>query len=226
MQLTYVQKMVIVVVAVGLVLAIPVYVVACMAFQRTTTQDTRVTNIEGREERYITSVSTTLLTPSSYVDVAVKFEYYYKKSEHKVRLVVSLPDGYPYSASDTSDSSSVTAYGILPLWAMTLDENSSVQPGTYLVKSIGYFGDIGDTVSYLIMSLENSNATDPQGTWALNSDTDSITSASIWLGQEECWYSFSDDLQRCFADEIGELKYRLTTAVDIAAWDAQYDALN
>ncbi len=226
MALTYVQKMVLVVVAVGLLLAIPLYVIAPMAFQRTVTQDRRITNIEGREERYITTVESVLATPSSYADVAVNFDYYYRKAEHSVRLVVTLPDGYPQAAAypGTSDSSSVTALAVLPLFAMTLDERSDQQPGTYLVQAVGVYGYVGDSVSYLVMSLENSNATDPQGTWALSSDNGAITDANIYLGQQECYYNFNST--HCFADKIGELVYMLTAPVDLAAWGAQYDALD
>ncbi len=227
MALTYVQKMVIVVVVVGLALVIPLYVIAPMAFQRTDTQNTRIRSIEGREERYITTVESVVSAPSNLAGIALAFDYHYKKAENRVRLVVSLPNGYLISAVGSSDSATVNALAVLPEWAMTIEPLYDVPAGTYFAKGVGVYATVGNPdlgLSYLVMQLDNENATDPLGTWTLHSDDDTINNNDVWLGQNGCWLNVNET--HCLRDVIGELVFFLSSPVDITAWNAQYDALN
>jgi hypothetical protein len=184
---------------------------------------TDVVDIEREgEERYITTIIAPIAQPTVYIGVNLSFAYYYKKSEHQVRVAINLLDGYPESAIDSNgDSHSVTATSILPAWACHVDPLSgAVSMAVTLASSAG----VDTTAQKLLnrMFLENVVATN--GFWAAYVEGTDMTGHGVHLGVSECVFNYNSGTDTCLPDYVGEMVFDILAPVDITAWNAQWDA--
>jgi hypothetical protein len=208
----------------ALILPVALYIVAPWAYNNTVTLNSKVIGLRGREERYITTVNTVIVAPTSLAGVPLQFVYFYKKDEGRVRAVVILPVGYSQDAANTpSDSTTVDAIGVLPLWAITVDPLSDGVLASFSITTVGYYGtSSGATGLVSAMFLTNGNHDGIQGLWAFQAVDGTIFDSTVFLGVDSCGIRYNATY--CFSDFIGEFIFRLFTPVDLAAWGAQYDA--
>jgi hypothetical protein len=174
-------------------------------------------------ERYIETVTTLLTQPTGYNETSIAFALFYTKNESRVRVVITLPEGYLLSAADTVNADLFEAVAVLPAWACRVDARSDVAFSSWIVKSRGgfYFStdSIDDNHSQKQTSLDNNPG--DQGSWQASELTEDFIGNTVWLGVNECG-NYNET--HCFADFVAELVLTLSYQPDIDAWDAQYDA--
>ncbi len=202
-------------IVIGLVLlatvAVPIYVVGSMA----------LAYVE-RQERFIVSVSSTIVFPTSYAGVAIKVDYYYKKDAKRLRVVASLPTGYPLTAfDDTADTPIVVAAGVLPEWACRLQPLADGNDGAYSL----FAADTGMFLYHEVYQpptvMQLTNRPSALGELAFYDGIDTILGDVPVLGNANC--QVGDDVN-CAPDTIGELVAYLHGAADVKAWATHYDA--
>lgn len=209
-----------------LVAAVPVYIVSSLAF-------VRVQSLRAHEERLLATVVTNITSSglagtSSYDGVGVKFVWYYTKSIGRVRVVISLPDGYSYDAGfGPLTDALIIAEDILPAWACYNHPESDGTFGTWFVEGTGYYGAVSadSPVKPIVVALNN-NPTDSKGVLTIASSFHaSLASYHVLLGQSQCSYLYNDTAEECLPDIIGEVAFVLPTVLDKSTWDAKYDAV-
>jgi hypothetical protein len=178
----------------------------------------------AHQERYITTQRTVIDTPASYAGVKIDFAYYYKKDENRLRVVVTLPEGYPLTAGNTvSDARLISAHNTLPAWAAHTDKRVSYDIGySYSFNDVGEYAQLDDDFAVVVYMYVN-NDVDTQGYWEIgpNDNTVDTTGNSYWLSSTFC---APDDGTKCLDHYIGELTFRFNAAVDRTAWGLKYDA--
>ncbi len=174
---------------------------------------------DDHQERYITTVHSSIDEPTSYAGVKLDFAYHYKKDENRVRVAISLSDGYPYSAAtDLSDTPTVNANNVLPTWACHANPLSSDDTASFMAQ-------VSDTtISGWIANSRLINTPDGNGYWQLNWVDDSFFEEELYLGMSECSKNYDDDAEMCLADFLLTMEFRLLSPIDITAWGAKYDA--
>jgi len=213
-------KALIIAVAITLVVAVPIYVGGWMAFVAS-----------AHQERFIQDVATTFDHPTVLAGTKLVASYYYKKDEHRVRVVFTVPNGYSYD--DTWNVGYADAVAILPDWACRLNPLSDGTYASLTVASIGLFtqNDDDDTVDETVIELDNNP--DSQGYFYLYSGASeqTLSGNTVYLGpnfnfndlQAGCDSNYVDATNTCLDTYIGEFSFRLTAPKDITAWNAQFD---
>jgi hypothetical protein len=176
-------------------------------------------------ERKVASVTTTIAQPTSYAGVKIHFDYYYRKEEGRVRVVITLPEGVPFSAgNDPADSIDMYADGVLPEWAcFNYPGSDDSNDDSFLLEDVGtYLYSDTDLDNPVIMNLFN--LVSAQGRWLLYKfDGDSFVGSYLYLGNSMC-SQWDDDTETCLDFFISEHTFRLPSAKDRQAWGEQYDA--
>ncbi len=193
------------------VVAIPVYVVSSLAY------DTAVTH--AHQERLIMTVSTVLTKPTGYAGVKLNVAYYYKKDEYRVRVVATLPNGYPIDAGVNVDFPIIYAHNILPAWACRGDDNDVF--ASFYQSETGFFTGTTDELEITPTWMHIHNAPSTLGELFIATPNYVFTGDDIYLGNTGCANS---NETWCFVYYIGEMTFRLRLAADRTAWAAQYDA--
>ena len=195
---------------------VALYVVAPMAFVR---------SAGGlHQERYITSVLTSFTAPTTYIGVNISFDYFYKKDETRLRVVMSLPNGYSYGAADNSDSTALVAEGVLPAWACHTSPLSEDPRWSFYVPVRGNFGK-DSTATAILDTATFQNSIIEQGKLTVYSgEFPALTGHNLFAGVSGCDGAWRDDTSVCLADAMGEVIFKLTAPVDVTAWNSKYDA--
>ncbi len=220
MYLTKTQA-IIVAVVVGIIVAVPIYVIGSMAFAAS-----------AHQERFIQNVATTFDHPTVLEGTNLVASYYYKKNEQRVRVVFTVPDGYSYA--DTWDQPYADASAILPAWACHLNPLSSSTYASLTVAGLGLYtqNDADGNLDETAIELDNNPVT--QGYFYLwsGSGEETLDSNVVFLGPNfntadsgnGCDSNYVDATNVCLDTYIGEFSFRLTAPVDIKAWNKKYDA--
>ncbi len=198
-----------------IVVAVPIYVVGSMAFQSGRMQ-------LATAERHIATVSATVSAPTSYIGVKLAFAYYYKKDENRVRVVITLPEGYPTSAIDTSDWIEFEAHHVLPTWACHVNPLATATYSSFEVATSASLGE--DATAGILLDgtyLDNNPA--QSGTWAGYVNGDTLSDHLVILGSGLCDQNRNADTAKCLPDFVATMQFQLMQPVDRAAWAAQYD---
>ncbi len=175
------------------------------------------------QERYITTVHTVLEIPVEYAGVKLNLAYYYKKDEARLRIVASLPEGYPDAASVNDDNVNyVRAKKAFPPWACHLNPLSDDTDWSIYAWDSGNYGFFdGTQADAATMFVDNDP--DVQGYWQIISNTAvDLGANTIYLGNTACTAYYNDTY--CFADTIGQMSFVLNAPIDRAAWATHYDA--
>ena len=185
----------------------------------------------GNRERFIETVVPTIFHPVSYANanVTLRFDYFYTKSEHRLRVTISLPDGYNSTVATTlTDGDHIfDATGVMPVWACNNDTSLSQSASWFIYARGDYFQTYTNTTLDNMedfMVLSNDMFEDLHcGDWVtLPSDRSFFDDNNLdaWLGANGCLL-YNDT--SCFPDFVGEMVTVLTFPADIEVWDAHYD---
>ncbi len=176
------------------------------------------------QERYITSVDALIDAPTSYEGVKLRFAYHYTKDEGLLRVVISLPDGYPYAALDeVSDSNTLYADHVFPAWACHANPASDDDYASIYARDWGNYGGDNNYGYIWPWSMYLDNEPTECGFWEVAPFDDVLDEYYVYLGHGQC-DNGDDDSEECLPDFVGTLEYKLTSAIDLAAWGAKYDA--
>jgi outer membrane murein-binding lipoprotein Lpp len=183
---------------------------------------------QGEAERYIETAHAVLLEPSGYNGVPIDVALFYTKNGSRVRLVVTLPDGYPSEAGVAVNYQAFEASYVLPAWACRGDARTGPDPyasfgvfqrgGTYFFVS----DDLAADRAIQQLLFDNDVFYDGnQGILGITSLTPVFTDHDVWLGVSGC-ANYNET--HCLPDFIVEIVLTLFYQPDIDAWDAHYDA--
>jgi hypothetical protein len=175
------------------------------------------------QERFIETMYAAITDPTGYAGVRLRNDLYYAKNGSRVRMVLTLPDGYLKAAAVAVDHNGFFAAGVLPAWACRIDSRPDLSYNSISITDRGGFWFVTGTANdkdQQQMAIDN-NPVD-QGFWQLVAMNTIFTGLDVYLGVDEC---NNFNATACFPDYIGEMVTTLIYQPDIDAWDAQYDAV-